>query len=69
MAVKNHPNLLKKIVDIQNITLRYKALGLSQKEIFIRHIEPVYCISDRTYSRYLAHPAKKLLKKHNENEK
>lgn len=62
MAEKNHPNFLKRVIAIQDVTMKYKQIGLSQVEIFKRHIEPHWSISKSTYDRYLALPAKRILK-------
>ncbi|AQY22994.1 hypothetical protein AB406_2054 [Riemerella anatipestifer] len=37
--------------------------GLTYKEIFFQHIEPVYHISKKTFHNYLGVPAKRELKK------
>jgi len=58
----NKRNLLKKIVEIQNITLEYKKKGVSQKYIFNNFIKDRFCISQRTYDSYLSINAKKMLK-------
>lgn len=55
-------NLLKKIVDIQNITLKHKERGATQKWIYLNIIAPQYHISRTTYYTYLNSEAKKLLK-------
>lgn len=38
----------KRVEDINRIYDRYARLGLSNREIWRRHIYPVYCISERT---------------------
>lgn len=55
-------NLLERIVDIQNITLKYKANGATQKWIYLNIIAPQYHISRTTYYTYLNSEAKKLLR-------
>lgn len=59
----NNSNWLKKIVDIQNITLEYKDKGCTQEWIYKKLIKPTYNISRGTYYRYLAVAAKAELKK------
>lgn len=56
-------NTLKRIIKVQNITLHYKARRWTQKEIFEKKIEDKFCISLRTYNRYMAINAKAELKK------
>jgi hypothetical protein len=56
-------NRLKRIVDIQDITLKYKKQGVTQKFIFENYIYPVYFITEVTYYRYLGTNAKLLLRK------
>lgn len=46
-------NRLKRIKDIQEITLLYKDKGVSQARIYREHIYPVYKISKRTFDTYL----------------
>lgn len=66
----NKINLLTKIIEIQQLTLRlYHKEGLSYKEIFWKHIHPEYHISYRTFHTYLGTPAKKELKNLQTNEK
>lgn len=55
-------NRLKKIVDIQNITLEHQKRGVTQKWIFENIIGPTYHISKTTYYNYLASQAKKQLR-------
>lgn len=59
----NRRNLLKKIIEIQNITLEFKKMGVTQKRIFTDHIEKRYHISRSTYYDYLSTSAKLQLKK------
>lgn len=61
----NNRNLLRKIVDIQNITIEYKNKGCTQEWIFLKLIEPNYKISRGTFYRYLGRAAKCELKKIN----
>jgi hypothetical protein len=59
MTSKNH---LKKVVRVQNITLEYTQKGVTQAWVYKNIIQPNFFISERTYARYLAKPAKKQLK-------
>lgn len=56
-------NVLKKIVDIQNLTLEYKKKGVTQKWLYENVVYPTYRISRTTFYVYLNTPAKMLLKK------
>lgn len=58
----NRKNILKRMIDIQEIYLEKQAIGLNATEIFNRHIYPVYKISRATFYDYLATNAKKELK-------
>jgi len=58
----NNINLLRRIVEIQDITLEHKAHGATQEWIYKNIIYPRYYISRPTYYRYLSINAKKLLK-------
>lgn len=57
---------LKKIVEIQNITMEYKKKGIYQEWIYINVIAPKFYISRATYYNYLAINAKGELKKLNQ---
>lgn len=59
----NRKNLLRKIIEIQEITKRHQAKGVTQKWIFSNLIEKNYHISERTYSTYLGIPAARELEK------
>lgn len=62
MAGYNKENLLKKIVEVQNIVLAEQKRGyMNQKEVFNRIIAPKYFISERTFYNYLGRNAKKEL--------
>jgi hypothetical protein len=54
----NNRNFLERIIEIQNITLEYKAKGCTQEWIFRKLIRKNYKISRGTFYRYLAMPAK-----------
>lgn len=62
----NKVNHLKKIVEIQNITMEYKKKGIYQEWIYINVIAPKFYISRATYYNYLAINAKGELKKLNQ---
>ncbi len=59
----NATNRLKRIVDIQNITLEHTAKGVTQEYVYNMHIYPTYRISRRTYYSYLGYNAKAHLTK------
>lgn len=65
----SNKNLLKKIVDIQNITLEHKKRGSTQKWIYENVIAPCYHISRTTYYNYLGSEAKKMLRELEESKK
>jgi hypothetical protein len=58
-------NHLRKIIDIQNITLEYKAKGCTQEWIYQKLIKPTYNIGRSTYYKYLRRAAKSEIKKIN----
>lgn len=55
-------NLLKRIIDIQEIYLEWQEVGLGNKKIYDDHIYPTYKICERTFYNYLGINAKKELK-------
>ena len=55
----NRENFLKRVAEIQDIVLRYKA----QVTIYQRYIREVYHISYSCFNNYLTIPAKSELKK------
>lgn len=59
----NKENFLKRVAEIQDIVLRYKAQGVSQVTIYQRYIREVYHISYSCFNNYLTIPAKGELKK------
>ncbi len=62
----NKTNLLKKMVEIQELTLKkQREHDLYLKEIYHQYIYPKYHISYRTYHTYLGTNAKRELKKMN----
>jgi hypothetical protein len=56
-------NLLKKIVEIQDIVLEHKRKFVPQVRIFREYIEKQYHISYSTFNQYLSIPAHAQLKK------
>ena len=62
----NRRNILKRIVEIQNLTLEHTSRGVTQVWVFDHIIQPRFFISVSTYYNYLNINAKKLL---NEAEK
>jgi len=55
-------NRLKRIIEIQEIVLKYQKQGLTNKSIFELYIKDRYRISKRTFDEYLGIPAKRDLK-------
>lgn len=64
----NKKNYYTKISRIQDITQEHKSCDLTYKEIFHKYIEPQFHISIRTYGTYLGIPAKRELRKIQEEE-
>lgn len=62
----NRRNILKRIIEIQNLTLEHTSRGVTQVWVFEHIIQPRFFISVSTYYNYLNINAKKLL---NEAEK
>jgi len=61
MAYKNI-NRLRRIIEIQNITLEHTQKGITQEWVYKNIIYPRFFISRATYYRYLAEPAKRKAK-------
>lgn len=59
----NRKNFLKRVIDTQEIYLEHCDSGLSNREIFKQFIEPCWIITERTFYKYLAIPAKRDLKR------
>ena len=51
-------NLLLKIIEIQELVLREKKRGVSQRWIYRNHIKERYFISEAAFEKYLARNAK-----------
>lgn len=64
----NRRNILKRIIEIQNITLEHTKRGATQKWVYENIIYPRFLISPATYNNYLAVNAKAELKKLEEAE-
>lgn len=62
----NRRNILKRIVEIQNLTLEHTSRGVTQVWVYEHIIQPRFVISVRTYYNYLNINAKRML---NESEK
>jgi len=62
----NRRNILKRIVEIQNLTLEHTSRGVTQVWVYEHVIQPRFVISNRTYYNYLNINAKRIL---NESEK
>lgn len=58
----NREDFLKRIIEVQNITLEHTKRGVSQKWIYQNIIYPRFMISIATYYNYLAYNAKQELK-------
>lgn len=57
----NQRNLLLKIIEIQEIVIREKKRGATQKWIFENLIKKPFFISEATFNNYLARNAKREL--------
>lgn len=64
----NRVNLLRKMVEIQDITLEHQRRGVSNDWTYQNVIQPKYLISRSTYYQYLATNARKELKELLKNE-
>lgn len=58
----NQFHKLRRVLEIQDITLRLKKSGLSQTRIYIEYIRPRFMISLRTYNTYLGINARSRLR-------
>ena len=70
----NRENLLKRIIEVQDIVLEYKQKDVPQKRIFEKHIMNRYHISYSTFNEWLGTPSprtqlKKLLEKKEQQKK
>lgn len=59
----NRRNILKRIIEIQDITMEHTGRGVTQKWVYEHVIYPRFFISPATYYNYLAINAKAELKK------
>lgn len=58
----NRKNLLKRIIDVQEVYLHWQSVGLDNRTIWREHLYPTYKICEATMYNYLAINAKKELK-------
>lgn len=65
----NRKNILKRMIDVQEIYLKYQKLGLDATQIFERHVRHQYRVSRQTFYNYLGTNAKKELKELDQIEK
>lgn len=59
----NRRNILKRIIEVQNITLKHTKRGVSQKWVYENIIFPRFYLSPATYYNYLSTNAKAELRK------
>lgn len=59
----NRRNILRRIIEIQNITLEHTKRGVSQKWVYEKIIFPRFYLSPATYYNYLDTNARAELKK------
>lgn len=64
----NRRNILKRMVEIQDITLEHTRRGVSQEWVYNNVVFPRFVISRATYYAYLSYPAKMELKRLEEAE-
>jgi len=55
-------NYLRKVIEVQEIVLKYKAKFVPQKRIYDEYIKNQYFISYSTFNQYLTIPAKSQLR-------
>ena len=65
----NNRNLLRRIIEIQDLTLEHTRKGYTQKWVYYNFVHPRYNISISTYNKYLSRNAKIELSNLNEKEK
>ncbi|TSE02808.1 hypothetical protein [Aquimarina algiphila] len=65
----NKKNYYKRVIEIQELTKEYQAIGLTNTKIFNEHIKDQYFICKRTFDEYLGVPAKRELNRLLEIEK
>lgn len=64
----NRRTFLKKVIEVQNITLEHTKRGATQRWVYNNLIADRFYICESTYNRYLSLPAKSLLKKSDEKD-
>jgi hypothetical protein len=67
--VKDRLNYLRKVVEVQNITLEHINRGCTQIWVYKKIIYPRFFISLNTFYRWLGEPAKKELAELEKNKK
>lgn len=65
----NRQNILKRIVDVQNLTIEQTSRGVTQVWVYEHIIYPRYLISLSTYNNYLSTNAKKEIKEYEKQSK
>jgi hypothetical protein len=65
----NKKNYYKRVIEIQELTKHYQAVGLNNTRIYNDYIKDKYFICKRTFDEYLGVPAKRELNKMLEAEK
>lgn len=65
----NRGNILKRMVEVQDITLEHTRKGVTQEWVYLNVIHPRFIISRATYYAYLSFPAKRELRKVEEAER
>lgn len=65
----NRHNILKRIIEIQDITLEHTNKGVTQVWVYNNIIYPRFVISEKTYYNYLCYNAKAGLKEYERKEK
>ena len=65
----NKKNYYKRVIEIQELTKEYQAIGLNNTRIYNDHVKNRYFICKRTFDEYLGVPAKRELNKILEAEK
>ena len=59
----NKRYLYQRVIKVQELVIRYKEQGVSQKYIYEQYVEKQYDISFSTYNLWLSIPAKRNLKR------
>lgn len=59
----NRKLFLKRVIEVQELALKYTNSGVTQKFIYDNHVRDTYNISYSTFSNWMGIPAKSDLKK------